>query len=174
MPYQQRDEEIQKVVSSWLNDVIAGRRPGKEYLAGSNREHNEHNLTAIFEHAIRRHGLVAQSYLDESVRILIKSDALRGVEQKPFSRDISKGESHGSISLESAGDLRTVLSKVLGGIAGVHAKWDAQEAESKRAFVPLPRRELTQEEMFRATKEQLKDYCEWKNNADVRSGGSIR
>lgn len=179
--YNQQPSEIQKIVSSWLNDVIAGRRPGKDYLTGTSGEQNEYNLTAIFEYALHRWGVFAPSYLDEAVKILGKSNRLRlqsaqNAQPARPDLDISKpAASKGSpISLSSGGSVQDILSKFLNGVAGVHSSWDKQEQDRKKAFVPLPRRELTEREMRLATKEQLRDWTQWRNNADTRSGGEIR
>src|SRR5689334_14039104 len=115
--YQQSDDDKARICSAWLAQVADGKRPGKRFLQ------NVNGMWALGENGITLGVYIDENYrgfysfenLDKALHILEKSNRLVGYETSS-SGDISKGESHGSISLESAGDIRTVLSRALNSI----------------------------------------------------------
>lgn len=176
----QTEQEVFRIVSSWVALVAAGKKPGRAYLqkhANGSWVLGDENAKSVTDY-LEKHfqGFISMPNLDVAIRNLEKGNQLVGQKVAPIDRDISRGTLNKSseISLESTNGIRAIVEKYLKARTSVEESCDKQEAERKKSFVPLPRRALTQKEMHAASAEQLREWNRWNNGSGERSGGDLR
>ena len=176
----QTEQEVFRIVSSWVALVAGGKKHGREYLqkhANGSWVLGGENAQLVTDY-LEKHfqGFISMPNLDAAIRNLEKGNQLVGQTVAPIDRDISKGSTNKSseISLESTNGIRAILEKYLKARTSVDESRDKQEADRKREFIPLPRRKLTQKEMHAASAEQLREWNRWNNGSGERQGGDLR